>query len=187
MRRRFVLGPLLTVILVAVGCSGSKAISIGGSNATGAAIVATGAKSVSELPKDRFALPTFNFRQFETLLHDLSARHIPAVVNIWASWCGPCKIESPNLKKAAEQYGGEVQFIGVDILDQRGQAQQFIREEGYPYPSVFDPTGEIRSGLGYIGQPVTIFYDSSGRRAFQWVGPIGLPQLGSGIRMITSS
>jgi len=109
------------------------------------------------------------------------------VVNVWASWCGPCRIESPNLVMAANLYGDRVQFLGVDILDQRSAAQAFIQEEGYPYPSVFNPTGDIRDRLGYIGQPVTIFFDAQGKKVASWGGPIGLPELTARIDMILPS
>jgi len=120
-------------------------------------------------------------------LGKLANAGVPVVVNIWASWCGPCRAESPNLVKAAERHGTEVQFLGVDILDQRAAAQAFIQEEGYPYPSVFDPTGEIRNRLGYIGQPGTIFYNASGRKVDEWSGPIGLQQLLDRIDKILNS
>ncbi|MGH2572609.1 MAG: TlpA family protein disulfide reductase [Actinomycetota bacterium] len=143
--------------------------------------------SIEILPRDRFALPTFDFEQFQGLLRQLADKRVPVVVNIWASWCGPCQVESPNLVEAARRHGTEVQFLGVDILDQRTPARAFIREEGYPYPSVFDPTGEIRDRLGYIGQPVTIFYDAAGRKVAEWSGAIGLPELLDRIAEILNS
>jgi hypothetical protein len=60
-------------------------------------------------------------------------------------------------------YGDRVRFIGVDILDQRASARDFMSEFGWTYPSVYDPSGAIRDGLGLLGQPVTLFYDESGR------------------------
>ena len=107
--------------LMAVACSSRTNVPRpeGASALTGPAIVAAGAVSVPHLPKDRFALPTFDFGRFQTLLRDLAGNHVPVVVNIWASWCGPCRIESPNLVMAAERYGRQVQFLGVDIIDQK--------------------------------------------------------------------
>ena len=84
------------------------------------------------------------------------------LVNIWASWCGPCRDEAPLLASAHETYGDRVRFVGVDILDERDSARAFMREFGWTYPSVYDPTGAIRDGLGLIGQPVMLFYDASG-------------------------
>jgi len=171
---------------MAVACAGRTNVPRpeGASALTGPAIVAAGAVSVPHLPKDRFALPTFDFGRFQTLLKDLAGNHVPVVVNIWASWCGPCRIESPNLVMAAERYGRQVQFLGVDIIDQRPAAQAFIKEEGYPYPSVFDPTGDIRDRLGFVGQPVTVFFDAEGKRYSQWSGPIDISQLMSRVRTL---
>jgi len=170
----------LALTLAGVACStgaseGSRSSPAG--QLSSPAIIASGAKGISMLPKDRFALPNFDFTRFQSLLGQLASRRVPVVVNIWASWCGPCRVESPHLVEAARRYGTRVQFLGVDILDKRGAAQAFIDEEGYPYPSVFNTTGDIRDRLGYIGQPVTIFFDAQGRTVDQWSGPIGLPQL----------
>lgn len=169
----------VALTLAAAACSGGTKISPSGSQhpLSGSAIIATGAEGISILPKDRFALPSFDFARFQSLLGQLASTGVPVVVNIWASWCGPCRVESPNLVKAANRHGMQVQFLGVDILDKRGPAQAFIEEEGYPYPSVFNPSGDIRDRLGYIGQPVTIFFDARGRKVDQWSGPIGLPEL----------
>jgi thiol-disulfide isomerase/thioredoxin len=171
---------LAAITLVGAACSGGtsqQGPAASGSGPSGAAIVAAKATGISALPKDRFALPTFDFDRFRDLLGRLAGSGVPVVVNIWASWCGPCRVESPNLVEAAKRHGTEVQFLGVDILDQRAAAQAFIQQEGYPYPSVFDPTGEIRDRLGYVGQPLTIFYDATGRKVDEWSGAIGLPEL----------
>jgi len=140
---------------------------------------------------DRYALPQLDSAGFRTLLDQL--RGTPVVVNVWASWCGPCREEAPRLAAAARTYGDRVQFLGVDIQDQRTPAKQFIRDFGWPYPSVFDPTSEIQHGLGYFGQPVTVFFDRSGRQVSILVhghrvsansGPIDAKVLDRAIRQI---
>ena len=134
------------------------------------------------LPTDRFALPTFDYSTFTTLLSQLKGT--PVVVNIWASWCGPCRIEGPHLAAAAHRYGEQVQFLGVDILDQRGPAQSFIREFGWPYPSVSDPTGDIRDHLGFVGVPVTVFFDRQGHRVAVSAGAISSEQLATDVQKL---
>jgi cytochrome c biogenesis protein CcmG/thiol:disulfide interchange protein DsbE len=122
------------------------------------------------LPRNRLALPEFDLVRFQSLLAQL--RGTPVVVNVWAAWCPPCRVEAPGLTKVAREFEGKVQFLGVDILDTREDAREFILEFDWPYPHVFDPDAEIRDGLGYFGQPVTIVYDSTGKLAFDWEGAI---------------
>jgi thiol-disulfide isomerase/thioredoxin len=119
---------------------------------------------------DPYQLPTSDLAGFEAELRDL--RGTPVVVNIWASWCGPCILEAPHLAAAAERYEGRVQFLGVDILDGRDSARDFIRRFGWPYPSLFDPTAAIRDGLGFFGVPITVFYDANGEQVSTYHGPI---------------
>jgi thiol-disulfide isomerase/thioredoxin len=122
------------------------------------------------LPKNRLALPEFDLDRFQSLLAQL--RGTPVVVNIWAAWCPPCRVEAPGLTKIARQFEGKVQFLGVDILDNREDARTFILEFDWPYPHVFDPDAKIRDGLGYLGQPVTIIYDREGNVVFEWEGAV---------------
>lgn len=129
----------------------------------------------SLLPEDRLALPLFDFEKFERLLAEL--RGTPVVVNIWGSWCPPCRVEAPDLAELAREFEGRVQFLGVDILDSREAAREFILEFDWPYPSVFDPNGEIRDRLGYVGQPVTVVYDREGEISFEWTGATTAAQL----------
>jgi cytochrome c biogenesis protein CcmG, thiol:disulfide interchange protein DsbE len=125
----------------------------------------------SLLPQDRLALPTFDLPMFQGLLDEL--RGTPVVVNVWGSWCPPCEDEAPGLARVSAEFDGDVQFVGVDILDVRAPAREFIRRYGWEYPSVFDPTGAIRDGLGYVGQPITLIYDRTGELAFEWNGAVG--------------
>jgi len=78
---------------------------------------------------------------------------------------------------AGREFQGLVQFLGVDVLDQLGPARAFIRKYGWNFPSVFDPTAAIRNDLGFIGQPVTLVLDGSGKRVFTQSGAITLDVL----------
>ncbi len=140
---------------------------------------ALNAAHVALLPTTAPGLPTFDQEKFQQLLGEL--RGTPVVVNIWASWCGPCRIEAPILAQAARTYGRSVQFLGVDILDTRGAATAFEREFNIPYPSVFDPSGDIRDAFGFIGQPDTIFFRADGSRAATWSGPLDQQVLSTNI------
>ena len=74
------------------------------------------------------------------------------VVNIWGSWCGPCRGESPALEQVAQASAARgVRFLGVDVRDDRDAASDFVRSRGVTYPSIFDPPG--RSLLALSGYP----------------------------------
>jgi cytochrome c biogenesis protein CcmG, thiol:disulfide interchange protein DsbE len=135
-----------------------------------AAACGSDASTPARLPTDPTALPEFTLADYRHALAEL--RGTPVVVNVWASWCGPCREEAPLLASANRTYGDRVQFLGVDILDERGSARAFMRECGWTYPSVYDPSGAIRDGLGLLGQPVTLFYDASGELVTTWTGPL---------------
>jgi cytochrome c biogenesis protein CcmG/thiol:disulfide interchange protein DsbE len=95
----------------------------------------------------------------------------PAVVNVWAAWCGPCREELPVFQRAALARGRQVAFLGVDIKDNRESAVRLLRQIPLPYPSVDDPDGQVYNAYGLFGTPSTAFYDSAGRRTFLHQGP----------------
>lgn len=123
------------------------------------------------LPATVQALPDLDVAGYEELLGQLEGT--PVVVNFWAAWCDPCRREMPLLAEAARRLDDEVQFIGVDILDNREAARDFLAELDVPYPSVFDAGGVIRTSLGSIGQPVTVFYAADGTRVAKVDGELG--------------
>ena len=124
----------------------------------------------ASLPASPDALPSFDLAGFRQLLSQLHGRYV--VVNIWGSWCAPCIAEAPHLSAVARETEGKVQFLGIDILDQRPPARSFIHKYGWIYPSVFDPSGSIRDGLGLLGQPHTLVYDPQGRQVWVYSGPV---------------
>ncbi len=100
-------------------------------------------------------------RQLERL------RGRPVVVNKWASWCGPCRFEFPFFQRQALEHGTEIAFLGVDSRDSREDAERFLRKYPVPYPSFFDPEGDIASEFrGDRVAPSTAFYDASGELVY---------------------
>jgi thiol-disulfide isomerase/thioredoxin len=134
------------------------------------------------LPESRVALPEYDLAQFQALIEELRGK--PVVVNFWGAWCPPCRVEAPELAEAAREFRGRVQFIGVDILDNRQAARDFILAADWQYPSIFDPKAEIRDGLGYVGQPITLIYDRDGTLAFEWNGVVTLDLLRRELRRL---
>jgi cytochrome c biogenesis protein CcmG/thiol:disulfide interchange protein DsbE len=168
--RALLAGVLLVAVLAGTACSYAASSAPPSESLVLPSPSALNATTTPLLPTDRFALPQLDYGQFQTLLGEL--RGTPVVVNIWASWCGPCRREAPHLAAAARRFGTRVQFLGIDIQDQRPPAQQFIRDSGWPYPSLFDPTSDIQHGLGLVGQPVTLFFDRQGNRIRTYSGAV---------------
>ncbi|UPK75439.1 TlpA family protein disulfide reductase [Nocardioidaceae bacterium SCSIO 66511] len=93
---------------------------------------------------------------------NLSAlRGEPTVVNVWASWCEPCRKELPVIQRLHES--GKVRVIGIDIEDpQPGTALELAADSGVTYPSVADPGGESEVPLELVGTPQTMFVRPDG-------------------------
>jgi cytochrome c biogenesis protein CcmG/thiol:disulfide interchange protein DsbE len=86
----------------------------------------------------------------------------PVFVNFWASWCGPCLDEAPILKRAWDEYGDEVQFVGIDIRDARSDALEFVDAHHLGYPHLWDEGLKIYESYGLSGQPESFFIDQDG-------------------------
>lgn len=90
----------------------------------------------------------------------------PIVVNKWASWCGPCRIEFPHFQKEAAERGDEVAFLGLNTDDADDFASDFLATHPVPYGSFSDPDKEIAQALGTIAFPSTIFYNAEGEKTY---------------------
>jgi len=100
----------------------------------------------------------------------------PVVVNVWASWCGPCRFEFPTLQKLSAEHGRQVAFLGVNSQDSDASARTFLGEDPVPYPSYTDPDKKLADSLGAtLGLPDTAFYDRSGKLVYLKQGPYTSP------------
>ena len=105
-------------------------------------------------------LPELSVIEFEAHLAGLGR---PAVVNVWASWCLPCRSEAPLLTQAAKAHGEEIEFIGVDVQDSQADAKQFLGEYGLGgFDHFFDPNRTIPNHYNAFGTPITLFFGSDG-------------------------
>ena len=99
----------------------------------------------------------------------------PAVVNIWAAWCGPCRAEMPVMQRVSVDLGKQVAFLGVDLKDNREAATTFLKKIPVSYPSYDDPSGQVYNAEKLVGVPSTLFFDRSGKQTFVHQGPYFAP------------
>lgn len=104
------------------------------------------------------------------------------VVNVWGSWCGPCRAETPDLVRIARQHGDRrVRFVGIDTRDNPSAAKAFVDKFNVPYPSVVDEDGTallpFRHLIPSAAVPSTLVVDPDGNVAARVVGPVSYDTL----------
>lgn len=105
----------------------------------------------------------------EISLEDFKGK--PIVVNFWATWCGPCKQEMPFFEETWKEYKDKgVVFIGIDVMDDKESAQQFIEKLGISYTNLYDPSGKTSNSYGVVALPATFFIDKDGNIAVKHYG-----------------
>ena len=102
----------------------------------------------------------------------LGALRGPMVVNVWGSWCGPCKKEMPVLRVFHDLAKDKVQLIGVDVEEANlDDGRTFVERNGITWPNLYDPDGRSREYFG-LGVPVTWFISADGSVAYKHIGII---------------
>jgi len=101
-----------------------------------------------------------SLEEFEGILVGLRGK--PVVVNIWGSWCAPCRTEMPLLQAAADSYKSEAVVLGVSSRDNPDSARDFLLDANITYPNVSDGTGQIARALDVNTFPTTYVFDAQG-------------------------
>ena len=148
----------VAILLAIVGYAVTRPASDTSFRATGEAVALPEAGGLTDLSAD----------QFEGVLVGL--RGTPVIVNIWASWCAPCRTETPLLERAWRAHGDEVIIIGVASKDIASNSRDFMDEFDVSFPNVFDSSGEIRARLGLRGFPTTYVFGADGELRTTIVG-----------------
>lgn len=163
------LGALLLAVLLCGGCGTAGDDGGGGSHPDYAKALAGAPAPLAALHDQANELLPGGVEAYEERIAEL--RGYPIVVNVWASWCVPCRQEFPVLQKLSARYGKKVAFLGLNSEDSDDAATTFLREEPVPYPSYSDPDKEVFGSLGAVGFPDTAFYDRSGELVYLKQGP----------------
>ena len=108
----------------------------------------------------------------------------PIILNFWASWCGPCKMEMPEIQKFYEQYGKEIHFLLVSVDDSVDSAKAFLADTEYTFPVYFDTTSAGAYTYGASSIPLTFFIDADGNLAAYYMGAMSEGILQQGVDMI---
>lgn len=118
-------------------------------------------------------LPATVFDCFGGGTLDLSrAPGVPTVINLWASWCTPCREELPLVQELADVGGDQLRVLGVVSVDGVRQAASFAQDAGITFSSAFDADGEVMAALGVNNLPHTVFLAADGSVAYFQVGPV---------------
>jgi thiol-disulfide isomerase/thioredoxin len=170
-RARAAAAAALAVLLLSTGC----AESMGGVEGF---VAGSGTVTVLKEPQ-RPPAPPLSGRTLDgrpLALSDLTGSTV--VLNVWGSWCAPCRDEAPDLVKAYEQLRGEdVSFVGVNVREAGvASAKAFVRHYDVPYPSIFDADGSellgFRDTLPPDAIPSTLVIDERGQVAARVLGTV---------------
>lgn len=169
LRLTLLLGAIALPALAGGGCGGAGGGDYGGEHPDYARALAGAPAPLAALHAQADELLPGGTAAYERRIAALEG--YPVVTNVWASWCGPCRLEFPILQQMAARYGKRVAFLGINSQDSEDTAATFLEEAPVPYPSYTDPDKEIAGSVKAVGLPDTAFYDRSGELVFRKIGP----------------
>jgi cytochrome c biogenesis protein CcmG, thiol:disulfide interchange protein DsbE len=138
---------------------------------------------VVDPPAPAFSFPVLGHSARQVSLADYAGR--PLIVNFFASWCPPCKQETPLLARFYRGEHGKVALVGLDENDILSHALSFTRADGVTYPVGWDPEVTAASAYGVSGLPQTFFLNARHRIVDRVFGAVTLAELSKGIALAT--
>lgn len=135
-------------------------------------------------PAPAFALPALDGSTFDLTQH-VADDGRPVVLNLWASWCNPCRSEMPEIDAAATKHP-EVAFVGVAVQDDADKAAAFAEELAIGYTIAIDD-GSVNDAYPVLGLPATFFIDGNGVLAKTEFGPVTVDSLDEDIATLFGS
>ena len=167
--------------LIALCVAGSLVGIALASSASGASGASGQPAQPADVAAPAFSLPVLGHSGQRVSLGQYSGR--PLIVNFFASWCAPCKTETPLLAKFYRAEKGKVALVGLDENDVLGNAMSFTRADGVSYPVGWDPQFGIASAYGVNALPQTFFLDARHRIVDRIFGAVTLVDLQKGIAL----
>lgn len=113
----------------------------------------------------------------------------PVLLNFWASWCGPCQSEMPDIQTAWKEHGTDVEFVIVNMTGMNGETEQsakaFLADAGYTFPCYFDANNSAATAFGVSSIPQTYLINAEGNIIGAYMGAMDASVLAQGIDMLT--
>jgi len=168
---------IIVVALLPAACGGVS------TSSAGDAIQKVGSPGFSRIAlKDRHPAPNLSGTTLggsKFTLHDVAGNVV--VINVWASWCEPCRAESPVLARLERQLSAQkVRFVGINETDTKTSATRFVASTGARYPQLVDPDGTLLAQLTLLPQkgiPSTLILDRHHRMAARVIGQVTAAQV----------
>lgn len=110
-------------------------------------------------------------------VHLTDLRGKVVVINFWATWCGPCRIEMPVLEEYHHRYEPEMTVLGINVQESREAVEAYVSELGLTFPILLDEEGKVSSLYRVRGYPSTYILDGEGIIRYQHIGQISEAQL----------
>lgn len=147
--------------------------------------------TIPDVESDTYEKPATDFTVYdnegkEVKLSDFKGK--PVILNLWATWCPPCKSELPDFEKMYKQYGDKVEFMMINMTDgqreTRDTAKDFININGYTFPVYYDESFSASYAYSTGSIPVTVIVDSGGTVVAHRTGVISGKELETYIKHI---